>query len=384
MAAEISISRKRKPADFMSVLSSAACEWFLMFLLYVDAAFSYLLLKFAWYCELETPCQLCSRFDHGFGKKKPSLCWSLLCNDHRDEISSLVSCSVHCRFADIHSLCEECLATTNLQKKYGSPESVICSCCRNTIRIKSSTERLIELDPLGFGASRANIRPPVLRTPCSSRFSRRDSLKKLREKFAGKVADQPAWGSSAAVGADTMSSVAYTKLKLSSDSESEFAHSEDDDEGNTDTEHILHEPASDTNALDKPVVLDAKDKGFEEIPEVLDQPKKLDSADEKKCDPLPSDENTDHFVELDGEETYYKRSTSLTRKLISLCDSFSPRSDAVGAFAEKSESSISLPHVPAISVPSEVISVTGVHPLSNDTTPEKRKLFFLCRKHDLL
>ncbi|XP_057798027.1 probable myosin-binding protein 4 [Salvia miltiorrhiza] len=375
MAAGISFSRKRKINGFMSVLSSAACEWFLMFLLFVDAAFWYLLLKFARYCELETPCLLCSRLDHGLGKKKPALCWSLLCSEHREEISSLVSCSVHCRFADVHSMCEECLTSSAMQKKSSSSENMICSCCSIAVRAKSNAERLVELDPLGFGVSRGNVRLPLPRTPSSSHFSRRDSLKRLRDKFAGTMANQPARGNS--VGADTMSTVAYTKLKLSSDSESEFAHSEDDDDVNTDSgvnnfgtlehdiEQSMHEPPSDSSALKCQT-----GQGFEAKSLALDPPSMIKTREHKDGDTLSSDANTEHFADLDQEEeSYYKRSSSLTRKLISLCDSFSPRDGAVGALAVTSESSV--PHTPAISVPSEVISVCSVPPLSNDTTPEK-------------
>ncbi|KAL1547152.1 putative myosin-binding protein 4 isoform X1 [Salvia divinorum] len=377
MAAGVLFSRKREINGFMSVLSSAACEWFLMFLLFLDAAFWYLLLKFARYCELETPCLLCSRLDHGLGKKKHALCWSLLCSAHREEISSLVSCSVHCRFADAHRMCEECLTSIAKQKKPSSLENMTCSCCSITVRTKSNTGRLIQLDPLAFGVSRAtNIGQPMPRTPSSTHFSRRDSLQRLREKFAGTVAkDQPAQGNS--VGADTRSTVAYTKLNLSSDSESEFAHSEDDDDdvnndsgANTsvilehDIEQRLHEPPSDSDALES-----QRGQGFDAKSLALDPPSMIKTSKHKNDDTLSSDANTKHFAFLDEEEeSYHKRGSSLTRKLISLCESFSPREGAVGASAETFGSSVSLPHM---RVPSEVISVCSVASLCNDTRPEK-------------
>ncbi|XP_042019153.1 probable myosin-binding protein 4 isoform X2 [Salvia splendens] len=382
MAAGVSFSRKRKINGFMSVLSSAACEWFLMFLLFLDAAFWYLLLKFVRYCELETPCLLCSRLDHGLGKKKHSLCWSLLCSAHRDEISSLVSCSVHCRFADVHSLCEECHSSIVKQKKSSSLENMACSCCNITVKAKSNTGRLLQLDPLGFGASRAtNIGQPLPSTPVSTQFSHSDSLKRFREKIAGTVVtDEPAQEKS--VGVDIKSTVAYTKLDLSSDSESEFAHSEDDDDdddvnndsvANTsvilehDTEQRLDELPSDSDALES-----QGGQGFNVKSLALDPPSMIKTSDHKNDDTFSSDANTKHFALLDQEEEcYYKRGSSLTRKLISLCDSFSPRGGAVGSSAETSGSSVSLPHRRAISVPSEVISVCNVAPLSNDTRPEK-------------
>ncbi|KAL1539691.1 putative myosin-binding protein 4 isoform X4 [Salvia divinorum] len=379
MAAGISSPGMRKINGFMNVLSSAACEWFLMLLLYVDAVFWYLLLKFAHYCELETPCLLCSRLDHGLEKKKHALCWSLLCSEHREEISSLVSCSVHSRFANVHSMCEECLTSIAMQKKSSSPENMICSCCSIMVKSKLDTGRLLQLDPLDFGVSRANIRLPQPHTPSSSHFSHRDSLKRLREKFAGTVVtDQAAQGNS--VDADTRSTVAYTKLKLSSDSESEFVHSEDDDDDvNTDSganmsgtqehdiEKSMHEPPSDSDDLKS-----RTGQGFDAKYLALDPPSMIKTSEHKNEDTLSSNANTEHFADLgQEEESYCKHSSSLTRKLISLCDSFSPRDGAVGDLTETSESSFSLPHMPAISVPSEVISVCSVPPFSNDTTPEK-------------
>ncbi|KAK4383452.1 Myosin-binding protein 1 [Sesamum angolense] len=118
MAAESSSVRRRKPHGFMTLLSSAACEWFLMFLMFVNAAFWYLLTRFAQYCELETPCLLCSRLD--FGKRKPGSYWSLLCSSHREEISSVVSCSLHGKFADVHGMCEECLTPIATRNKRNS------------------------------------------------------------------------------------------------------------------------------------------------------------------------------------------------------------------------------------------------------------------------
>ncbi|XP_042018401.1 myosin-binding protein 1-like isoform X2 [Salvia splendens] len=367
MAAGISSPRKIEINGFMDVLSSASCEWFLMFLLYVDAAFWYLLLKFARYCELETPCLLCSRLDHGLEKKKHALCWSLLCSEHREEISSLVSCSVHSRFATVHRMCDECLTSIAMQKKSSSPVNMTCSCCSIMVKSKSNTGRLLQLDPLGFGASRENIRLPQPHTPTSINFSHSDSLKRIREKYAGTVVtDQPAQGNS--VDADTRSAtVAYTKLKLSSDSESEFAHSEDDDDVNTDIDKSLHEPPSDSDALKGPT-----GQGFDVKYIALDPPSMIKTSEHKNEDTLSSNANTEHFADLDKEEvSYCKRSSSLTRKLTSSCDSFSPRDGGVGYFTETSEYSISLPHLPPISVPSEVISVCSVAPLSNDTTPEK-------------
>lgn len=311
MPSEISSPWKSEPDGFMSILSSAVCEWFLMFLLFVDATFSYLVTKFARYCELEPPCLLCTRLDHGFGKKKPGFYWSLLCSDHREEITTLVSCSIHGKIANVRSMCDECLTSITMQS------NMTCSCCNETLTAKSS----------------GNIRPPLPRTPHAIRLCHKDSLKRVRDKFIGQATDQPAWRNSA--GVDTMSTVAYTKLKLSSDSDSELAQSEDDDDGNTeehDAQQSLDKPPSDSDALEGQM-----DQGLEAKPLRLDRPKILDLRKHKNVDPLSSD-------------------------------------IAVGVLRETTESTVSLPHMPAISVLSEILSVCSVPPLSGITTPKKRKL----------
>ena len=72
---------QRSLKGFTTILASAACEWFLIFLLFIDAALSYLLTRFANYCELKIPCILCSRLDHVFGNEKPGFYWNLLCSN---------------------------------------------------------------------------------------------------------------------------------------------------------------------------------------------------------------------------------------------------------------------------------------------------------------
>ncbi|CAA0828022.1 Probable myosin-binding protein 4 [Striga hermonthica] len=251
---------------FMNHLSSAACEWLLILLLLVNSCLFHLLAKFARYCHLTPPCLLCSTLDTALLKSKPrTTYWNLLCNDHRQEMSCLVSCSVHSRFADVSSLCEECLSpiinhskftsdsyrllvgkswldvdrsvlqslVSNKHIRLGSPDHRTCSCCGKMWRAKSSTERLLELNPASLGASKANVKPPLPRAPGRSRFSRRDSLKRLRDKFTSQIA------SVGPTGADTLSHVGYTKLNISSDTESEFPFSEDDDDGrSTSSSHV--------------------------------------------------------------------------------------------------------------------------------------------------
>ncbi|KAK6164548.1 hypothetical protein DH2020_001412 [Rehmannia glutinosa] len=353
----------------MHLLSSAACEWLLIFLLFVNAALS-LACAICEYCELKTPCMLCSRLDNGFGKKKPGCYWNLLCNNHREEISSLVSCSVHGKFADVHGMCEECLVpivrqiksnsdsyrllvgkswldvdrsvlqnlVLNKHIRLGSPDHRTCSCCSKTWRAKSSTERLLELNPVSFGASKANVKPPLPRAPGRSRFSRRDSLKRLRDKFTRPMANHDPPGSSSV---DTLSHVGYTKLKISSDSESEFPFSEDDDDGNAssrgrncgnceyhvqcDRRVVLHKTTGDSAASDK-----VTNQGFEMKSSILDHPNLLDVSEDKIVNSLSTDAFRQHNSgDLDWPKSYNKRSPSLTPDLISLNDGPQPP-DVVG------------------------------------------------------
>ncbi|XP_051142916.1 probable myosin-binding protein 4 [Andrographis paniculata] len=258
MAAEVSFVTNRKHQGFMNLLSSAACEWLLIILLFLEAAFSYFLPKFAHYCELETPCPLCSRLDNFFGKKKPGLCWTLLCSNHREEISSLMSCATHGNLANIEGMCEECLASTTIRESSNSgasrvlvgklwvdversdPQNLMmnnhielgssglrtCSCCNKPWKVKSSTENLVELEQANLEASKANLKPLLPRIPGRSRASRRENLKRLRDKFTGPNAHQTN-GKNAA---DKLSHVGYTKIKFNSGSDSEVPVSEDDEE----------------------------------------------------------------------------------------------------------------------------------------------------------
>ncbi|XP_073016005.1 probable myosin-binding protein 4 [Primulina eburnea] len=351
MAAEVLSVKKGKSPGFMTLLSSAVCEWFLIFLLFVDAAFSYLLTKFAQYCEIKTPCPLCSRLDLVSGKKKPENYWSLLCRSHREEMSSLVPCSIHNNLADVNGMCEECFMPIIMQHKsnsesyrllvgklwvdversilqnlmlnknirFGSSGRRTCSCCNKIWRAKSNAERLLGLSPVSLGASKANLKPPLPRVPGRSRFSRRDSLKRLREKFSGPMAHHSALGNSF----DTLSHVGYTKLKISSDSESEVLFSEDDEEGNASCRcKIESKPDYNVQSSLKspPITQDEKVK-----PSVLDLPNLLDLSDDKTFSSLSVDTFIEHELrELNWAEAYNKPSTFVTPELASLDNSSQP------------------------------------------------------------
>ncbi|KAL6564450.1 hypothetical protein OROMI_015900 [Orobanche minor] len=368
MAAENpSLMKTKHRRGFMHLLSSAACEWFLIFLLFLNAALSYLLTKFARYCELKSPCLLCSSLHIAFRNKKPVYYWNLLCNNHKDEISCLVSCSIHCKFADVHGMCEECLGPVvnrnksssdsyrllvgkswldvdrsvlqnlvlNKHIRLGSPDHRTCSCCSRTWRPKSSTERLLEPNPVGFGASKANVKPPLPRAPGRSRFSRRDSLKRLRDKFTGQITTHSA-------NVDTLSHVGYTKIKISSDSESEFPFSEEDDDRST-------------NSLVK-----SSDKHS--------HLSLIDLSEDKDVSSLSVDGFRQHGLgDLDWQESCKKPNPCLTLDLISFNDGPQQYDVAGGSFGGSIESSkldVALTHMPAISVLSEFLSLCNIVPSS--------------------
>nr|GEW75862.1 myosin-binding protein 1-like [Tanacetum cinerariifolium] len=81
--------------NLSKALEYAVCEWLLMFLLFIDACFTYLISKFASYSRLQIPCILCSRHDHVLAKNKTGVYWDSICDHHKSEISSVVLCNVH-------------------------------------------------------------------------------------------------------------------------------------------------------------------------------------------------------------------------------------------------------------------------------------------------
>lgn len=91
-------------------LEFAVSEWVLMFLLFIDACFTYLIAKFASYCQLQGPCVLCSRHDHVLAKDKTGIYWDSFCNHHKSEISSIV-------LSHFNEICENCLLSVATKTK---------------------------------------------------------------------------------------------------------------------------------------------------------------------------------------------------------------------------------------------------------------------------
>ncbi|KAI3693845.1 hypothetical protein L1987_76799 [Smallanthus sonchifolius] len=149
-------------------LEFAVSEWILMFLLSIDACFTYLIAKFASYCQLQGPCVLCSRCDHVLATDKTGIYWDSICNHHKSEISSLVLCHVH-------GICENCLlsfankpenkfsdetirllvgkvGSSPLQNCYSS-DSRICFCCNEQYVSRGYVENLLPNSSIRIHAS---------------------------------------------------------------------------------------------------------------------------------------------------------------------------------------------------------------------------------------
>lgn len=215
-----------------NVLRSVACEWLLLFLLLLDAAFSYFLTKFAEYCELQVPCILCSRLDHVFGKEKPDFYRNLLCSDHKSELSSLTLCHNHGKLADVHEMCEECILSFAkkdpnqelhkllvgklrldcLQQPFLSMDSHMrsCSCCSKQWRSRPNLQKLVQSKLPGH-VSKPDI--PLPKSPVHKSLNRQEGLKKRKDHLSPLVAGR----------------MDYNKEKANSDSESDFPFSDDDD-----------------------------------------------------------------------------------------------------------------------------------------------------------
>ncbi|XXG71685.1 hypothetical protein AAC387_Pa07g0953 [Persea americana] len=122
-----SVRVQRDACGLTSVLSSAVLEWLLICLLFLDALFSYVVTKFACFCELQTPCLFCSRLDHILGSEKPGFYRDLICHAHKMEISKLVYCCLHEKLSDAGVMCEGCISsiTTGEKSDYGACKSSV-------------------------------------------------------------------------------------------------------------------------------------------------------------------------------------------------------------------------------------------------------------------
>ncbi|XP_039048120.1 myosin-binding protein 3-like [Hibiscus syriacus] len=217
---------------FATVLKSAACECFLIVLLFVDASLSYLLTRFAHYCGLQSPCIVCSRLDHVFRSEEPGYYWNLFCSKHRSEISLLIACNIHGKLVDGRSVCENCLSShIEDTKSYSYMQRVslgnlgvdpagfgyyVCLCCNEPWTPGQNAQGLSPLKSRGIAVAKSNINfPRCLRS--------RSGMKKIKEKSSAPV--EACFGKT---GFDPPSHDGYTELKITSESEHEIPFSEDE------------------------------------------------------------------------------------------------------------------------------------------------------------
>ncbi|XP_061340477.1 myosin-binding protein 1 [Gastrolobium bilobum] len=257
-----------------TALASAFLEWLLIFFLFIDAIFSYVITKFAGYCKLQTPCLFCSRLDHVLGKEKRGYYWDLICGGHKSEISSLVLCRAHDKLANVQRMCESCLfsfATINksnaetyqlLEGKLGEEsearfdqvpllgEHVIdekhCSCCDKQWVLNGYDQRLVFTKSTGSDAADFDVSDLV-----GNNFRKKRRAKPFVSAGAAHLRNNQV---------DPLSHVGYTELKITSDteSESEIPLSDDNDSisipirGTDDTKEDIKVPCEQPCTIDLP------------------------------------------------------------------------------------------------------------------------------------
>ncbi|PWA67440.1 zein-binding domain-containing protein [Artemisia annua] len=163
----------------------AACEWFLMFWMFIDAALAYSLTKFAKRCQLEIPCLLCSRLNP-FGKndEEPGPCsyLHLFCNKHQQNISYLIYCNLHNELVDAREMCEDCFGSVTLQSQSNlGCYRPSCLCCTVHCDEKSIGKRSMMSDSDVSRVCKATAKPPLPRRHGRSRRARNKMKHRRRD-----------------------------------------------------------------------------------------------------------------------------------------------------------------------------------------------------------
>lgn len=231
-------------------LALVVLEWLLMFMLFFDASFSYLITKFARLCGLPIPCLLCSRLDHVIGKEKKGFYWDLICHNHKLEISSRVYCHVHDKLVDVQELCENCLfscATVNKSNaetyrvlvgklgtnpptgikeilvdsncRYNFSKTKICSCCQKQWISGGITQNKLHTAPFSPGANASEHNEPLL----VNTEHHMDEMKKTIDESAMSCRTSCLKN----ISCDPLSHVEYSKAEITSDGASEIPHYDD-------------------------------------------------------------------------------------------------------------------------------------------------------------
>lgn len=226
------MAKKKDTPHFCSALSSAFLEWLLMLLLLFDVLIQYLGSKLARFCKLQMPCLLCTRRDRIFGNAKAEFFGDLICDDHKMEISSLVYCDTHENLADVHGMCQACFPVFAIGKKlnsgvynpsmnfehnddaclqkksyeddivYGehSQRTRHCSCCSEPFKSKLHRNGLLRNDNFGDDVAEVGFSSGLLSFHPSGKLGTDDRL----------------------------FHVGYSGLKDASDSDVDFAYSDDE------------------------------------------------------------------------------------------------------------------------------------------------------------
>ncbi|XP_026401055.1 probable myosin-binding protein 4 isoform X2 [Papaver somniferum] len=233
------------PPGIKACLTSAVLEWFLIGLLYINALLSYVITKFARSFKLQTPCLLCSRLDHVVGDEKPGFYKDLICSTHQLEVSSLVFCHVHNKIADVHGLCESCLFSFATERK-SNPETfrllvgklgtdltddetkVIhssnerqCTCCTELFNSRLYTQGFLQMKSIEPDVGELN--DPF---PRSVRTNRSLSINGLKNKKRLTTPKSVNWSGGRSRSFDPLTTVGYTEVKITSDSETEAPFSD--------------------------------------------------------------------------------------------------------------------------------------------------------------
>lgn len=268
MASGCCIGRQRESLQISYALIYAVSEWLLIFLLFLNALFSFLITKFAQFCKLQAPCLLCSRLDHILGGNKPGFYRDLVCDSHKLEISSLAYCHVHRKLARVNEMCESCLLSFATEKKSNpetyrslvsklgvnfddcingddihdkmngedavklpllakgpvpcSPIMNNCPCCSVPFVKKSRAVKLPENSPVSIGIRESDV--CLSNSIAVTHLHHQDRLSENRESSLGS----PSTHHLGNQGFDRLSRVGYSEVKVTSDSESENAFSDDD------------------------------------------------------------------------------------------------------------------------------------------------------------
>ncbi|KAH6820002.1 hypothetical protein C2S53_012870 [Perilla frutescens var. hirtella] len=215
-----------------SALVSAVLEWMLMFMIFIDASFAYLVTRFARHYQLRIPCLLCSRLDHFLGNERAGFYWDLICHKHKSKISSLVLCQLHDNLVDVHGICESCFCSfASLNKSnadaYGLPYNGLaqdelsdehniglssarkCTCCNEQWNPRTCTGELFQRKLIDNEGADPDA-------PSSINHTRSGDV--VREMITEKSSQSDQMRSK---DADPRPHVEYSQIKDTSDTESE-------------------------------------------------------------------------------------------------------------------------------------------------------------------